>query len=520
MLRLIGKSLVSICLLAFLAEAQNRGPATGTPRVLKSNPSSFQDVEQPPIRGPLKASKNPNYFQDASGKPLILCGSQTWNTLQDWGVGGSAQPLDFDAFVSFLKSHGHNFTLLWIVEMPVFRGLPSTETNPPDFTVSPFPWMRTGPGQATDGGLKFDLTKFNQAYFDRLRARVESLNRSGIYAGVYVFTAEFLLRFRFAADGYPFSGPNNINGIDDGYRGGPAATGLASVTMTATNAITDLQDAYVRKLIDTLNDLPNVLWITSEEAPRGSEWWNAHLISLIRAYEKGKRWQHPIGYGALDSAKDKTDPIIYNSDADWVAPEARVSPERTCGTGKPACKVNINDSDHSYFNMWRDTPQANRNYAWENFMTGNQVLFMDPYLVYYPRQNRNLCLSPVNGVCSAPDPRWKNFRDNLGYILRYSRKVNLANVTPQDTLCSTKYCLAQTPSVGAEYLVYAPSGGSFTVDISAMASSRSLAVEWFNPATGETISQRPIAAGAPSHSFSPPFNGDAVLYLVDTAGHK
>ena len=353
------------------------------------------DVGQPLIRAPLKVSKNPNYFQDASGTPLVLCGSQTWNTLQDWGTGGSVQPLDFDAFVNFLKSHGHNFTLLWFTELPVFRGLPSTETNPPDFTVSPFPWRRTGPGLATDGGLKFDLTKFNPAYFDRLRSRVEALNKAGIYVGVYVFTAEFVLRFRFAGDGYPFSGPNNINSIDDGYRGGPAESGLASVTMTTPNAITEMQDAYVRKLIDTLNDLPNVLWITSEEAPKGSEWWNDHLISLIRAYEEGRRWQHPIGYAVLADMKDST---IYNSDADWVAPGAKRSPERTRGTGNPTYKVNINDSDHSYFGMWNDTPRVNRNYAWENFMTGNQVLFMDPYLVYYPRQNRNLCLAPVNGI--------------------------------------------------------------------------------------------------------------------------
>ncbi|HXT39249.1 MAG TPA: putative collagen-binding domain-containing protein [Candidatus Angelobacter sp.] len=469
------------------------------------------------INKPLKSSRNPNYFEDASGTPLVLCGSHSWNTLQDWGSNGSIRMLDFDAFVSFLWAHGHNFTLLWCTELPKFHGLPTTENSSPDFTVSPFPWRRTGPGSATDGGLKFDLTKFDRAYFGRLRARVQALHGAGIYAGVYLFTGEWLLRFRCPTDGYPFSGPNNVNGVDDGYRGGSLDTATGSVTMTAPNAITGFQEAYVKKTIDTLNDLPNVLWIVSEEAPTNSIWWNNHLISFVRAYEKGKRFQHPIGFGTLDHPLDSE---LYDSDADWVAPSARVSPERSCGTGHPYCKVNINDSDHSYFGMWNDPPRKNRNYAWKNFTAGNQVLFMDPYLVYYPRQQRNLCSSLVNAIAGVPDARWENFRNNLGYIVRYSRKLNLANVAPRSSLSSTKECLAQTPSVGAEYLVYAPSGGSFTVDLSAMPDSRMLAVEWLNPATGATISQNPITSGSSSQSFSPPFNGDAVLYLVDTAGHK
>jgi hypothetical protein len=472
---------------------------------------------QSAIQGPLKPSKNPNYFATPDGKPLILCGSQTWNTLQDWGTDGAVQPLDFDAFIEFLKAHGHNFTLLWRTELPKFSNLPVTVTNPPDFTVSPHPWRRTGPGVATDGRLKFDLTKFDDGYFDRLRKRVDALNRAGIYAGVYLFTAEFLLRFRSATDGYPFSAGNNINGLDDGYRGGSAETGLASVTMNETNAITAFQDAYVRKTIDVLNDLPNLLWIASEEAPVKSAWWNRHLISLVRAYERGKPYQHPIGYATLDSPSD---PILYNSDADWVAPWAWTSPTTSCGTGAPPCKVNINDSDHSYFGMWNDTPQRNRNYAWQNFLMGNQVLFMDPYLLYYPREKRNLCPSPVKGIGTSPDLRWENFRNNLGYLLRYSRKLNLNNVRPHESLCSTKYCLAQTPTLGAEYLAYAPGGGEFTMDLSAMPSSRELAAEWFNPGNGEAIRVSPIAAGSRSQKFTPPYAGDAVLYLVDTKGHR
>jgi hypothetical protein len=470
------------------------------------------------ITGPLVVSSNPHYFKDANGKALILAGSQTWNTLQDWGTGGSAQALDFPAFLKFLAAHQQNFTLLWRVEMPKFCSLPSTSSAPPDFTVSPQPWQRTGPGNATDGGLKFDLNKFDPAFFDRLRARTQALNDAGIYAGIYLFTGEFLNIFRCPSDGYPFTGANNINGIDDGYTSG--SKGTASMTMTAPNDITRYQDAFVEKVIDTLNDLPNVLWIVSEEAPSDTKWFNDYQIAHIRKYETSKPHQHPIGLAGLLPANAATDATLYNSNADWIAPNSTISPTSSCGTGTPACKVNVNDSDHSYFGAaWKDTPQQNRNYVWKNFTNGSQVLFMDPYLLYYPREKRNLCLSPSRGVCETPDKRYDNFRDNLGYTVNYSRRLNLVKVTPHPALTSTGFCLAQTPASGAEYLVYDPAGGSFTVDLSAMPPSRHLQVEWFNPATGMATAGDPIHAGASNQRFTPPFTGDAVLYLVDTAGH-
>jgi chitodextrinase len=472
--------------------------------------SSFTEISggSSAVPGPLKNSpNNPRYFVDPNGKPVLLTGSHTWNDLQDWGTNGTPQPLDFSAYVNFLQAHGQNFTLLWRTELTKFCGLPSTASSPPDFTVTGQPWQRTGPGTASDGSLKFDLSKFDQSFFDRLRSRVQQLNAAGIYAGVYLYSGEWLNVYRCSGDGYPLTGSNNINGVDDGG-------GTNSITMTAPNGITGVQDAYVNKVVDTLNDLPNVLWIVSEEAPGTSGWWNQHQIAQLRSYESTKPQQHPIGWAVMSDFNDMT---LYNSNADWVAPGTSRSPSASCGSGTPVCKVNINDSDHSYFGMWNDTAQENRQYAWENFMSGNQVIFMDPYEVYYPRESRNLCVSPTNGICSAPDSRWDNFRDNLGYILSYSRKLNLSQVSPQPGLCSTGNCLAQTPATGAEYLVYAPSGGTFTVNLSA--TTRSLDVEWLNPSTGAITSAGTVTGGSSSRSFTAPFSGDAVLYLVDSAGH-
>jgi hypothetical protein len=86
--------------------------------------------------------------------------------------------------------------------------------------------------------------------------------------------------------------------------------------------------------------------------------------------------------------------------------------------------------------------------------------------------------------------------------------MDLASMVPSNDLASTGYCLAN-PEV--EYLVYLPDGGKVTVDLSA--ASGTLAVEWFNPSTGEATSGE-TAAGGESREFTAPFSGDAVLYMA------
>jgi len=461
--------------------------------------------------GPLTLSANSNYFQDTTGRAVALFGSHTWNNFQDWGTNGSPQAFDFSAYTNFLVAHGHNFTFLWRTELPKFCALPTQSANSPDFTTTAQPWLRSGPGNASDGGPKFDLGKFDQSYFDRLRARVAQLNGAGVWVGVYLFSGEWLNAFRCATDGYPLTNGNNVNAIDDGG-------GNGSMTMTGPNAITAIQDALIDKTVDTLNDLPNVIWAVSEEANANTLWWHGHVMAHLRSYESTKPYKHPLGVGAFEYGTP--DSVLFNSDADWVAPFSHVSASSTCGTGSPRCKVNINDSDHSYFGMWNDSKQVNRQYAWENFTRGSQVAFMDPYNVYYPREGRNACPAPINGICSGVDPRWDNFRDNLGYLASYSRRLNLNAAQAKDPLCSTSYCLGQTPAVGTELLVYAPSGGAFTVNLGS-ATGRTMNYEWFDPSTGRVISTGTLAGGNSSQPFSTPaaILTDSVLYLVDSAGH-
>ena len=101
----------------------------------------------------------------------------------------------------------------------------------------------------------------------------------------------------------------------------------------------------------------------------------------------------------------------------------------------------------------------------------------------------------------------------MGHTLRQAKRMNLAAMTPRNALAQTAYCLANP---GVEYLVYAPSAGTFWVDLSS-GSGRIFAVEWINPRTEAILAAANVAGGSSRHSFTAPLNDDgAVLYLKST----
>jgi hypothetical protein len=126
--------------------------------------------------GPLVVSKaNPRYFAVRSDEESVvyLTGSHIWNNLHD-GMGPGSdcaeapERFEYEAYLGFLKDRGHNFIRLWRWEQ--FKSQAAGGNY--HLCMAPQPWKRTGPGSASDGKPKFDLSKFDDAYFARLRDRV------------------------------------------------------------------------------------------------------------------------------------------------------------------------------------------------------------------------------------------------------------------------------------------------------------------------------------------------------------
>ena len=474
-----------------------------------------------PAKGPLRVLKaNPRYFTDGSGKAIYLAGSHTWWNFEDSGLrfinARDQDPppvFDFNAYLDFLQAHNHNFFRLWRWEAPKWG-----EDQPRGAIkyAQPQPWVRSGPGMARDGKPKFDLTRFNQDYFDRLRTRVRAAGDRGIYVSIMLFEGHEFENY-VAWPFHPFQGANNVNGVnpdpcpgcdeiakDDlhlpssagedveglktAHFGGAVfvGKGLSYNTLQDTHMgkrVLSLQEAYLRKVIDTVHDLDNVLYEVCNEAGGYSTAWQYHVIDYVKEYESGKDKQHPVGM--TFQASGGTNENLYHSPADWVSPNPGNSEESYLTEPSSAYrgKVMVNDTDHLCGHSCGDAV-----WVWKSFCHGLNLLLME-----------DLSTSPV----------WQDSaRTAMGQTRWFAERIDLAHMTPDDSLAETRYCLANP---GKEYLIFQPGNhGEFTVDLSAAPTT--LAVEWFNVYKGTTITGKPVKGGG-MRTFPTPFGGPAALYL-------
>lgn len=450
-------------------------------QALKLLVSSVSEKRKQSSMVPLRVhSQNPRYFGDGSGKVIYLTGSHTWNNQLDMGLTDPPEPFDYIKYLNWMAKYDHNFMRLWAWEPTTWN----TKANRREALLhsQPQPWLRTGPGKAKDGKPKFDLTKFNPEYFARLQNRVSAADKRGIYTAVMLFEG-WAMQFSVGAwERHPFNPANNINGINGDVN--KDGKGL-DVHELVNSKVTALQEAYVRKVIDTVNAFDNVLYEISNENHPPSTKWQYHMIRFIKKYEKTRPRQHPVGMTfQYRGGKNET---LFASPADWISP----NPQGGYRDNPPAAdgkKVVINDTDH----LWGIG--GNEKWVWKSFLRGYNPIFMDPY----------------DGVVLGKrfDPQWEPIRRAMGYTRRYAKKMDLAAMQPKPNLASTKYCLANP---GKEYLIYNPSDtkSSFTVQLK----KGNYKFEWFRPATGKVVKEGAIKAKGGKQTLPAPFAGSFVLYL-------
>jgi Family of unknown function (DUF6298) len=492
--------------------------------------------------GPLVVSSvNPRYFAVASGgdqKVIYLTGSHIWNNFHDgMGLGSACSDtpewFDYPAYLTFLRDHGHNFIRLWRWEQ--FKS--QAAGGGFHLCMAPQPWRRSGPGVATDGKPKFDLSTFNEAYFARLRDRIISAGSMGIYVAVMLFDG-FALHLSPAPDnveGHPFHNANNINNI-----------GISSIVeyqvAPLDPRVQAFQEAYIRKVVDTVHDLPNVLYEVANESSGGGtvdhafadalepgsppEWgdstqWQYWVIQTVKQYERDKRYDtHPIGMTMQFPVADQTkvnDPL-FNSPADWISPgydDAIFADGRHPGApGSPASrwfedppasdgrKIVISDTDHYA------AGRGDALWAWKSFLRGHQPILMDFGIIggVHPP-----AASPEDGAGIPSYASFEEARYAMGDTRRYAERMRLIAMEPRGDLSSTGYALVNP---GEEYLILQPSDTADPPTVTL--ATGSYAVEWRSLSRRETVEGDQLTVeGEETVSFTAPFAeaGPAALYL-------
>lgn len=358
------------------------------PKTAFSN-GQYEWAPRKPTIGPLKPHpQNPRYFTDGNGKAIYLTGSHMGWELQDdsWG---RKHKFDFSGFLDFLVKHNHNLMRMWIVEHTRW------DKSNPEAVANPMPYLRTGPDQALDGGLKYNLKRFNPEYFKRLRSRVKAAGEKGIYVLIMLFQG-FSLHIRSNRNpwfGHPFNELNNINGVNGDMNHDGDGREFHSLS---DPQITVLQERYVCKVIDTVNDLDNVLFEIGNECGAYATQWQYHMIRYIKEYESSKPKQHPVGMTAQIFGGKNAE--LFESPADWISPNReggyRDNPPAANGT-----KVIISDTDHHGAKPYPER----RVWVWKSFLRGHNPIFLD----MYPEQETKQIDEIVN---STLDPRWEPIR--------------------------------------------------------------------------------------------------------------
>ncbi len=487
-------------------------------------------TRQSQVPGSLVVSAtNPRYFTVAGGdgRAVYLTGSHIWNNLQDGlGPGGACgetpEQNDYTAYLDFLVDHGHNFIRLWRWEN--FKSQAAGGAF--HLCMTPQPWPRSGAGAAADGKPKFDLDQFDAAYFDRLRQRVVAAGERGMYVAVMLFDgwAIHLSPPPDNVEGHPFHASNNVNGLN-------VRSILDYQVLPLDPRVQALEEAYIRKVVDTVHDLQNVLYEVANESsgadadavqlPDGtliptpvgdSTEWQYWVIDVVKRYEQKMGYtSHPIGMTMQYPVPEqsKVNEPLFNSQADWISPGFDdvhfgqpgaplthwfVDPPPSDGS-----KVIITDTDHYAPGM------GDALWAWKSFLRGHHPILMDYGIidVVHP-------LDPSLGV-----PAYASFeaaRYAMGDTLRFAERIQLARMAPRGDLTSTGYALV---NAGHEYLIL-QTGDSGALDV--VLERGTYAVEWFSVNGRETRKAAPVTVEGPaSTSFTAPFAEPAVLYLESTS---
>lgn len=411
---------------------------------------------------------NPNYFRGMDGKPVYLVGDYTWGTL--------ATP-DFDYVAQFaaLKANHLNLARVWVF----------WASDGWDFEGVHLDWLcpflRTGPGLASDGKPKYDLGAFDPTFFERLSAMCEEARRQGVYLQLTLFDAWNIKHpeiWKFHA----FNAANNINGADGDPRGTGRGTDSEQGYCSLGNRnCMRYQKGLIRQVVETVNRFDNIYFEIANENYYSSEWELA-LADYLKELEARLPKQHlvmPADIPNHDEGGIKT----------WNLADIHSRLPAMLPVGQPV----IMDTD----GIGNPEDVIVRNAAWTACVSGGHFSYLDdtlqPGVEYHGDESGSL----------RPE-----IRAQLGYLAEFVNKLPFWRMKPLLGVGAPGkgYCLGDGES---GWVVYLPAGGTTEL---ALGLEGKLKLTWLDPVTGKR--QKAGKVSASQCELTCPFAADGVALLA------
>lgn len=223
------------------------------------------------------------------------------------GLEGVGMTDDLDALAASLNTGDvvtHNYGL-WYDRRRVdhdFYGSPDQKDGEVWGPFMELPWARSGQGRAWDGLSKFDLTRFNPWFFDRVAAFADKAEQHGVVLYHRLYLQHWLLESRSHYVDFPW---RPVNALQD--TGMPSEVPAAETFWDVSDSVRrDLHRRYIRHTLDSLKGRTNVV-IGLDPEYTGP-------LSFVRFWlDEIAAWEAETGADvrvALEAPKDQIDAVL------------------------------------------------------------------------------------------------------------------------------------------------------------------------------------------------------------------
>jgi len=448
------------------------------------------------VAGPARAADrplalhpdNPRYFL-FRGKPAVLVTSG-----EHYGAVLNTA-FDYRPYLDELKSHGFNLTRTFT---GTYREVPGS-FKIVDNTLAPAPgkyrcpWARGDVPGAADGGNKFDLGRWDPAYFARLRDFLAEAGKRGI-------VVELVLFCTFYDDGLwqinPMNAANNVNHVE--------AVGREQVFTPKNQKLVAFHDALVRKIAAELKDVDNVYYEICNEPyfAKVTPEWQEHIIATLVDAEAKLPHRHLLAQNIANGSAKIANPNKHISIFNFHY----ATPPTTVGLNYGLDRV-IAD-DETGFKGSGDF--AYRSEAWDFLIAGGAI---------YSNLDYSFTSKHPGGtfkVTTSPGGGGPALRKQLAILKRFIEGFDFIKMAPHNEVIAagipakaTARCLAEP---GKAYAVYIKGGTEATLTLKLPAGTYT--AEWLDPRTGEVM--RTTASGALKGTWevqSPEYREDIALRI-------